>query len=117
MVEHVAQSRDRKFMIYDANTGAAAGDIDRRHIFRVPVDHSGAVPLTSGDGIEWTPVAASKDRVAFVATGPQQPPSMGIVDLNGAARTPLDTGASPADFPLAQLIVPIPVTFKAADGT
>ena len=34
MVEHVAESRDQRFMIYDANTGNTAGDDDRRHLFR-----------------------------------------------------------------------------------
>ncbi len=62
MVEHVAESRDRRFMIYDANTGAAPGDDDRRHIFRVPVDRAAPVALTSGDTLEWTPVAADPIR-------------------------------------------------------
>jgi len=67
MVEHVAESRDRRFMIYDANTGTAAGDDDRRHLFRVPVDHPGSMALTSGETLEWTPVAAAAERVAFIA--------------------------------------------------
>ena len=42
MVEHVAESRDGRFMIYDANTGSTPDDGDRRHLFRVPVDRAGA---------------------------------------------------------------------------
>jgi dipeptidyl aminopeptidase/acylaminoacyl peptidase len=117
MVEHVAESRDRHFMIYDANTGATAGDHDRRHIFRVPVDHATPVALTSGDALEWRPVSAAGDRIAFVASGPQQPPSIGLIGLDGAHRSALDAGKLPADFPLAQLVAPRPVTFEAADGT
>jgi dipeptidyl aminopeptidase/acylaminoacyl peptidase len=117
MVEHVTESRDRRSVIYDGNTGARAGDDDRRHVFRVPIDHAGSVALTSGEGIEWTPVGAAGDRVAFVAAGVQQPPSIGIVDLDGARRSALIAGAPAADFPLADLVTPKLVTFRAADGT
>jgi len=116
MVEHVAQSRDRRFMIYDANTGNAAGDDDRRHLFRVSVEHPGAVALTSGETLEWTPVAAAADRIAFVAASPQQPPTVAMSALDGSHRTSL-AAATNSEFPLAKLIAPKQVTFKAADGT
>ena len=116
MVEHVTESRDRRYMIYDANTGTTAGDYDRRHLFRVPVDRAQPEPLTSGDTLEWQPVVASEKTVAFIASGVQQPPSAAIVDLDGKHRAVLAAGASPADFPVTQLIAPKPVTFKAADG-
>jgi dipeptidyl aminopeptidase/acylaminoacyl peptidase len=116
MVEHVAESRDRRFMIYDANTGTTAGDDDRRHLFRVPVDRPGATVLTSGESLEWTPVAAAGDRIAFVAAGPQQPPTVGMAALDGSHRISL-AAATNADFPIARLIAPKQVTFSAADGT
>jgi dipeptidyl aminopeptidase/acylaminoacyl peptidase len=116
MVEHVAESRDRRFMIYDANTGTTTGDDDRRHLFRVPVDHAGSSALTSGQTLEWTPVVASADRVAFVAAGPQAPPTVGIMGLDGAHRQSLAAETSP-EFPVASLIVPKQVIFRAADGT
>jgi dipeptidyl aminopeptidase/acylaminoacyl peptidase len=116
MVEHVAESRDQRFMIYDANTGRAAGDDDRRHLFRVPVDHPGSVALTSGESLEWTPVTAGADRIAFIAATPQQPPAVAISSLDGSHRSSLPAATS-ADFPAAQLIAPKQVTFKAADGT
>jgi len=115
MVEHVAESRDRRFMIYDANTGTKAGDDDRRHLFRVSVDHPGSLALTSGETLEWTPVSAAADRVAFVAAGPQAPPTVGIVGLDGAHRESLVAATNP-EFPLQSLIAPQQVTFKAADG-
>jgi len=117
MVEHVAESRDHRFMIYDANTGTTAGDDDRRHLFRVPIDRAGPAALTSGDLLEWTPVSAGGDKVAFVMAGAQQPPSIGIVDISGSHRAPLAAAAPPADFPQARLVVPKRVTFQAADGT
>jgi dipeptidyl aminopeptidase/acylaminoacyl peptidase len=116
MVEHVAESRDQRFMIYDSNTGSTAGDDDRRHLFRVAVDRPGSVALTAGESLEWTPVAAAADRIAFVAATPQQPPTVAISSLDGSHRVSLPASTS-ADFPLAQLMAPRQVTFKAADGT
>jgi dipeptidyl aminopeptidase/acylaminoacyl peptidase len=117
MVEHVTETRDRRFMIYDANTGTTAGDDDRRHLFRVPVDHPGAEALTSGDSLEWQPVAASDRMIAFVAAGVQQPPSVAVAGVDGKHRSTLAAGALPADFPVGSLVTPKPVTFKAEDGT
>ena len=116
MVEHVTQSRDRRFMIYDANTGSTSGDDDRRHLFRVRVDEPGAVELTSGETLEWHPVAAGDQAIAYISATAQQPPAIAKVDLDGKHRSALAAGALPADFPVAQLITPRPVTFKAADG-
>jgi dipeptidyl aminopeptidase/acylaminoacyl peptidase len=116
MVEHVTQSRNRRFMIYDANTGTTAGDGDRRHVFRVAVDKPGSVELTSGETLEWHPVAASDRTVAFVAASAQQPPAVAIIGVDGKRRTTLDVGKLPADFPVNQLVTPKPVTFKAEDG-
>jgi len=116
MVEHVAESRDRRFMIYDANTGATKGDDDRRHLFRVAVDHPGSVALSSGESLEWMPVVASSDRIAFIAGGAQQPPAVAMSDFDGSRRSALPAATNP-DFPMTKLISPKQVTFTAADGT
>jgi dipeptidyl aminopeptidase/acylaminoacyl peptidase len=116
MVEHVAESRDRRFMIYDANTGNTAGDDDRRHLFRVSVEHPGSVALTSGESLEWTPVSAAAEQVAFVAAGPRQPPTVAMAGLDGTHRASL-VAATNSEFPQAKLTAPKQVTFKAADGT
>jgi dipeptidyl aminopeptidase/acylaminoacyl peptidase len=117
MVEHIAESRDGSFMIYDANTGATPGDIDRRHVFIVPVNRAAPVALTSGASIEYTPVAAGSDHVAFVGTGAQEPPLVDVIAMDGTHRIGIEPNAIPADFPTAQLTAPVPVTFKAEDGT
>jgi dipeptidyl aminopeptidase/acylaminoacyl peptidase len=117
MVEHVAESRDGRFMIYDANTGSTPDDGDRRHLFRVAVDHAGSLALTSGTTLEWTPVSAAATRVAFVTAGAREPPAVGMVALDGRERSTLAAGALPADFPVAKLLVPKAVAFSAADGT
>jgi dipeptidyl aminopeptidase/acylaminoacyl peptidase len=116
MVEHVSESRDRRFMIYSANTGTTAGDGDRRHLFRVPVDRAAPVALTSGDTLEWRPIVASDRTIAFISSGVQQPPSAATIDVDGKHRTMLAAGTLPTDFPLTRFVTPKPVTFKAADG-
>jgi dipeptidyl aminopeptidase/acylaminoacyl peptidase len=116
MVEHVTESRDHRFMIYDANTGTTKGDDDRRHLFKVPVDHAAPVALSSGESLEWSPVAASAERVAFISGGPQQPPTVAIANLDGSHRAALPAATNP-DFPLSKFVTPKQVTFTAADGT
>jgi dipeptidyl aminopeptidase/acylaminoacyl peptidase len=116
MVEHVAASRDGRFMVYDANTGADSADDDRRHLFRVAIDHGAPSPITSGATLEWTPVCAAKDRVAFVAAGAQMPPAVAIANLDGSHRATLAAGELPPDFPVSHLAAPKRVTFQAADG-
>jgi dipeptidyl aminopeptidase/acylaminoacyl peptidase len=116
MVEHVTESRDLRFMIYDANTGTTSGDDDRRHLFRVPVDKASPAALTSGETLEWAPVTASERTIAFISAGVQEPPVVAVVDLDGKHRSMLAAGALPADFPVKELVRPRPVTFKAEDG-
>ena len=112
MVEHVRLSRDGRSLLYDANTGMATGDDDRRHIFRVPVDAAQPMAITQGDGIEFTAVPLGLDDVAFVATGPARAPELRIVDASGRNRL---VGES-ADGYHASMVVPTRVTFRAADG-
>ncbi len=115
MVEHVAESRDHRFLVYSANAGAEAGDDDRRHLFRVPVDAAKPQALTSGQGLEWTPALAGEAHVAFVAAGAKAPASVALVDVDGHGRREIASGR-PADFPSEALVVPKLVNFRAADG-
>jgi dipeptidyl aminopeptidase/acylaminoacyl peptidase len=77
----------------------------------------GPEALTSGETLEWQPVAASERTIAFISTSAQQPPAVAIVGIDGKHRAALDVGALPSGFPVADLLTPKPVTFKAADGT
>ncbi|HET7674431.1 MAG TPA: prolyl oligopeptidase family serine peptidase [Gammaproteobacteria bacterium] len=117
MVEFATLSPDRRFLIYNANTGNTAGDYDRRHLYRVPVDAAKPVALTSGDTIEWQPAIVSDGRyVAFVSAGAQRPPLIRVTTASGADGRFLNEDQIPADFPTSKLVVPKPVQFKAADG-
>ncbi|MDB5720474.1 MAG: peptidase prolyl oligopeptidase active site protein, partial [Alphaproteobacteria bacterium] len=110
MVEHVALSADRASLLYSANAGKMAGDDDRRHIFRVPVDRAAPVPLTSGEGLEWTPVSAGTG-IAFIAATAARPPALHWIGTGGERA--IAEGAAYAPGPM---VVPKPVTFRAADG-
>lgn len=116
MVEHLTVSRDLKSVVFDANTGSTKDDDDRRHLFRVAVDHPGATELTSGTGIEWKPVAASATQIAFVQTGVQNPPEAAIMNADGSLHRILNAGALPNDFPVHALVAAKNVSFKAPDG-
>ena len=118
MVEHVSLSRDGRFLVYSANTGGDRHDIDRRHVFKVPVD--GSTPplaLTRGTGLEWAPVVTGDGQtVAFLASTTQQPPLPAVMPAGGGQPRTLATGQVPAAFPSAKSIAPEPVTFKSSDG-
>ena len=115
MVEHVARGIDGRSIVYDANTGGDANDGERRHLFEVGVDGGAPATLTRGDGVDWTPVAADADHVAYIAAGSTSPPEVAIVGHDGGARRVLAAGAA-AGYPTAALVLPRPVTFKAPDG-
>ncbi len=117
MVEHVAISRDLRSLIYDANSGVTPGDVDRRHLFRVPIDRAEPVALTSGETLDWTPVSAAQDRVAYITAGAQDPPVVAMVSADGTNHIRLASDVLPDDFPRAQLVTPKAVMFQASDGT
>jgi dipeptidyl aminopeptidase/acylaminoacyl peptidase len=118
MVEHVSLSPDGRLLVYSANTGVDRHDIDRRHVFKVPVDGSTPpVALTSGTGLEWAPVVTGDGaHVAFIASTVQQPPLPAVMPIGGGKPRVLATRQVPATFPSTKLITPEPVTFKSSDG-
>jgi len=115
IVEETALTRDRRAIVYTANTGGAPGDKDRRHLFVTPVDHASPRPLTAGQGIEWTPAVAGPDAVVFVAAGPKAPPRVAAESLAGEGRHDLESVAADA-FPSGRLVTPRLVSFPSADG-
>jgi dipeptidyl aminopeptidase/acylaminoacyl peptidase len=136
----VAFSQDSKTLYYCTN----AKDIERRHIWAVPI--AGGVPprqITSGDGIETYPAPLASGKVlATLSAGWNMPQSLGIWQLEGespaktgeAGRPKLDSvasGSGPGGMPSTQRIIyptsrpgfpanahvqPQIVLTKAADG-
>ncbi|MDQ6885678.1 MAG: prolyl oligopeptidase family serine peptidase [Gemmatimonadota bacterium] len=117
MTEYIDASPDGKLLVYAANSGADSNDIDRRHIFKVPVDRAVPVALTPGDGVEWTPAVTGDGRsVAFIGAGVKRPPLPMVIPMDGGKARTLAEDQIPADFPAAELVAPRKVVFKAADG-
>jgi len=86
MVEQFTLTPDRRTIVYSANTGADRLDVDRRHLFKVPIDAATPTALTSGSGIEWSPAPLSDGQtVAFLRSDPRQPPLPAAAPLAGGA--------------------------------
>jgi dipeptidyl aminopeptidase/acylaminoacyl peptidase len=116
MVEHVAPETGRGLVVYDANTGPAADDIERRHLFAVAAAGGAPSELTDGTGVEYEPVWASDEDVAFVAAGPRAPPAVALVGHGRPGRRQVLATGVGADFPTDQLVTPRAVTYAAPDG-
>jgi dipeptidyl aminopeptidase/acylaminoacyl peptidase len=111
-VEDVTLSADKTSMIYSSNQN----DIDRRHLWRVPVSGSTAPQaLTSGETIEWSPVETSDGHhilcLGSTATVPAMP-----YEITSSGREMIAKGALPGDFPSAALVTPKQVIFRSDDG-
>jgi dipeptidyl aminopeptidase/acylaminoacyl peptidase len=112
-VENMTWSPDRSYIVVSANNG----DIDRRHLWKIRLDGSGAEQLTSGDSIEMFPVIVSGGKkIAFMQATANQPLVPLIATSDCKTKTPIAPQAVSRDFPMEQLTQPEQVIFKAADG-
>jgi dipeptidyl aminopeptidase/acylaminoacyl peptidase len=106
-VEHVSLSHDESEILFSSNQD----DIDRRHLWRVPVAGGSPSAITKGKGIEWSPVAAGDgSAIAYLASDAKRP-AHAVVQV-GSTTVESSTG----DFPVDALVEPEGVIFSAADG-
>jgi dipeptidyl aminopeptidase/acylaminoacyl peptidase len=110
MVEHVAASQDKRSLFYAANSGVTKGDDDRRHVFKVGIDGA-PVALTSGTGLQWSPVPAGAG-VALIAADAIHPAAVALVGGKGLKQLHV---AAP-DYPAAALVTPKLVSYSAPGG-
>jgi dipeptidyl aminopeptidase/acylaminoacyl peptidase len=116
----IALSGDGKTFFYCTN----AKDIERRHIWAVPVAGGTPVQITTGEGVETYPTPLPSGKLlATLSADWRRPQSVGIWTLGSgptlsAARTPqkLVFPASLAGFPMELHVKPEVVHTKAADG-
>ncbi len=109
-VQFVSISPDGTSMLYSSNQE----DIDRQHIWQVPVSGGSPKQLTSGTGIEWSPVMTPGNTLAFLGSGPTSPAHAQILD-KGNKRNSLNRDAL-KDYPSSELVQPQQVIFSATDG-
>jgi dipeptidyl aminopeptidase/acylaminoacyl peptidase len=114
-VEQWSFTRDGKTVLFNSN----CNDIDRRHLWSVAASGETPVQLSSGQGIEWSPLAmADSGYVAFIASDAlhtARPFVRRITDSQTVAM-PLAVETWPAQFPAEKLVVPEQVVFKSSDG-
>ena len=109
-VEHVAMSPDRRRVIYSSNQD----DIDRRHLWSVPVDGSARpTALTRGNGAEWMPAPIDNNTIAFLRSDGRKHAHAAIL-RDGTAKELSANRKS--EYAVEALVEPQRVTFPAADG-
>jgi len=104
----------KRFMVYDAiraRRPATTSSSSFSRSGRSP----GSVALTSGESLEWTPVAA-RPIESRLSRRARTTAGVAISNLDGSHRASLPA-ATKREFPLAQAHDAQQVTFKAADGT
>jgi dipeptidyl aminopeptidase/acylaminoacyl peptidase len=111
MVEQVAYSPDGRYLFYATNIE----DIDRRHLWRVPISGGRPKQLTKGEMMETYPaVLADGEQVAVLQAGPKQPQSVAVVDSDGG--NPRVITSLPPEFPLNAQVVPQNVVITSPDS-
>jgi dipeptidyl aminopeptidase/acylaminoacyl peptidase len=114
----VALSADNKTLYYCTN----AKDIERRHIWAVPVAGGSPVQVTTGHGIETMPAPlASGKALATMSADWKMPQSLGVWKLGSgpaqqAAAQKIVFPAMRKGFPMEAHVEPELVLTKAADG-
>jgi dipeptidyl aminopeptidase/acylaminoacyl peptidase len=113
MVEQMSLAPDRRSIVYTANSGAEPDDLERRHLFKVPVDAARSVQLTSGRGIEWgATVTADGKTIAYLASDARRPPRPMILPIDGGTPRGLADESLPSEFPSSLLVEPEPVSLR-----
>ena len=108
-VDNVSFTDDGRNVLFSSNEN----DVDRRHIWRVPVSGGKPQAVTSGSGIEWRPVTVV-GGVAYLHSDARRP-ARAAVRL-GATERDLAPDSIPADFPADALVTPQQVVYTSSDG-
>ena len=109
----VALSKDGRTLYYCTN----ANDIDRRHIWAVPVSGGTPKQVTLGQGIETSPVPLSSGkRLAALTADAKRPQSVGLFPSEGSDQQQVIFPKLPEGFPMGAEVVPQPLLLKSPDG-
>ena len=109
-IQQAVLSKDGASVIYASNQG----DIDRRHLWSVGMNGSAPKAVTSGRGIEWSPVVTSEGAIALMHSGERRPATAALLE-NGKFRelAPEILAGFPAE---GELVEPEQVIYRSADG-
>src|SRR5207302_9480889 len=82
-----------------------------------PASLASLASLTSGMGIEWSPVVtADNQTVAFLRSDARRPPAPAVIPVSGGTVRPIGADLLPLEFPESRLVTPKLVSFRASDG-
>ncbi|MBC5799809.1 MAG: S9 family peptidase [Candidatus Eremiobacteraeota bacterium] len=109
-VEQVARAGDGGALVYSSN----AGDVDRRHLWRVAFSGGAPQRLSDGNSSQWSPVPLAGGSLAFIDAAYADPPQVTLTA--GGATRELVAVSVPPEYPRDALVQPQVVTFRAADG-
>jgi len=112
-VEQWSLLPDKKAILFNST----CGDVDRRHLWEVPVAGGRPEPLTVGQGIEWSPTPLSDGRtVIYLGSDATHPARLFLTHTGDRTARPLASETWPKDFPSGRLITPQQAIFRSADG-
>jgi len=112
-VEQTGLSRDGATLFFAGNLG----DINGRHIWKVPTAGGKAVQLTTGATIATYPVPlAAGGRTAFLYATATHPTSVAVVPAGGGRVEVVAPRELSAEFPVKELVTPQLVVVKSPDG-
>ena len=114
-IESSSFSADGRFLYYGTN----ATDIERRHLWRVPVAGGEPLQITKGEGIEHDPILLPSGKyIAALTADYKRPQSVGIfAAAEAAAAQKVIYPILPTAFPTDAHVVPEVIMTKAPDGT
>ncbi|HTV92863.1 MAG TPA: prolyl oligopeptidase family serine peptidase [Verrucomicrobiae bacterium] len=108
---------DGRSVYYVANTGPAADDVDRWHLFRADAISGHTVAVSGGNGSQWWPTPLAGGMLAYANATAQQPPLVAVATAAGRGARLIDAALVPSNFPQAALVTPREVRYRAPDGT
>jgi dipeptidyl aminopeptidase/acylaminoacyl peptidase len=113
-VEQWSFSPDKKTVLFNSN----CSDVDRRHLWRVNTSGGGVGRVTTGEGLEWSPLPLSVgEKIAYLGSDAKHPARVFLSNFSGDSLTAALGGDTwPQDFPSDRLVTPKQAIFKSSDG-
>ena len=111
-IEYAAASPDGRTIVYAAN----AGDIDRRHLWRLDTADGHLQQLTTGTGIETQPALLADGASVVLLRSDARTPMHAALLAPQAPLLELPAEGLPADYPASSLVEPQSVTLPLRAG-
>jgi len=108
-VEQIANGANDSDLVYTSNEG----DLDSRHVWRVPFRDGARTRVSGGATNQWAPADLANGLTAYVDASYAQPGTVTVARANAAPAPVLPPAASPA---LATFVKPRAIVFHAPDG-